>query len=155
VGDDERSSAEQLGPEQLALVVRRKIRAPLERVFEAWTTPAQLMRWWGPRGVRCIAAEVDLRVGGSYRIGNQLPDESVIWIAGEFAVVAPPRELVYSWQVTPGPPGRERVTVRFEPREPGATEIVIVHERIESAAMRAGHEKGWEGCLDGLSTFCA
>src|SRR5262249_47241843 len=46
------------------LIVRRVIRAPVERVFAAWTEPAHLVRWWGPAPVVCCGAEVDLRVGG-------------------------------------------------------------------------------------------
>src|SRR5262249_11866527 len=61
-------------PENVALVVRRTIRAPVERVFDAWTRPEHLRRWWGPKPVRCTEAEVDLRRGGRYRIANQHPD---------------------------------------------------------------------------------
>ncbi len=46
----------------------------------------------------------------------------------------------------------ERVTVRFEPRENG-TEVIILHERIPNAATRDRHEKGWQGCLDGLAEY--
>jgi uncharacterized protein YndB with AHSA1/START domain len=100
---------------QLALVVRRTIKAPVARVFEAWTQPDQLRRWWGPRPITCSDATVDLRVGGAYRIGNQLPDDSVLWISGEFEVIEPPNRLVYTWHVE-GKAERalERsVTVRF------------------------------------------
>jgi len=58
---------------ELTLVVRRTIGASPERVFDAWTKPERLRLWWGPRGVTCTAAEVDLRVGGRYRIANQFP----------------------------------------------------------------------------------
>jgi uncharacterized protein YndB with AHSA1/START domain len=70
--------------EKLALVVHRTIRAPVERVFAAWTTPEQLRRWWGPKSVVCSEAEVDLRIGGAFRIANQFPDGNVVWISGEF-----------------------------------------------------------------------
>jgi uncharacterized protein YndB with AHSA1/START domain len=139
-------------PEELALIVRRTIRASAERVFDAWTRPEHLVRWWGPRPVRCSGAEVDLRVGGRYRIANQFPDGKVLWIVGEFELVKPPHKLVYTWRLEPGSPSSERVTVRFEPRD-GATEVIIVHERIASAAARATHGQGWEGCLDGLAAF--
>jgi uncharacterized protein YndB with AHSA1/START domain len=138
---------------EVALIVRRTIRAPALRVFEAWTKPEHLMKWWGPRPVRCSAAEVDLRVGGHYRIANQFPDGRLLWISGEFELVNPPHKLVYSWRVEPGAPSSsERVTVRFEPRD-GATEVIVVHERIASAAVRATHEQGWIGCFDGLEAF--
>jgi uncharacterized protein YndB with AHSA1/START domain len=136
----------------LALVVRRTIHASAERVFDAWTKPEHLVRWWGPRPVRCSEAEVDLRVGGGYRIANQFPDGRVLWIVGEFERVRPPHELVYSWRLEPGSPLPERVTVRFEPRE-GATEVIVIHERITTAAARATHEQGWIGCFEGLEGF--
>jgi len=80
----------------IALVARRFIRASAERVFAAWTEPDHLRQWWGPRPVTCCEASVDLRVGGGYRIGNLLPDGTVVWIAGAFEVVEPPKRLVYS-----------------------------------------------------------
>ncbi|MEO7095405.1 MAG: SRPBCC family protein, partial [Polyangiales bacterium] len=99
-------------------------------------------------------AEVDLRVGGAYRIGNLLPDGKVLWIAGEFEVVEPPHRLVYSWRIDQETTAGSRVTVRFEPRGTG-TEVIVVHERIDSEATRADHEKGWLGCLDGLAAMFA
>lgn len=141
----------------IALVVRRVIRASASRVFDAWTQPEQLRRWWGPRPVTCCGAEMDVRVGGAYRIGNQLPDGNVLWISGTFEVVEPPRRLVYSWQVERGtaPPSEcSRVTVRFEPRD-GGTEVIVVHEAIDTEATRADHENGWQGCLENLEALFA
>jgi uncharacterized protein YndB with AHSA1/START domain len=134
------------------LVVRRLINASAERLFSAWTEPAHLLRWWGPGPVRCTAAEIDLRVGGRYRIANQFPDGRVLWIAGEFERVSPPRELVYTWCIEPDAGATERVTVRFEPRG-RAVDVIVMHERIPSAAIRDQHERGWEGCLDRLSVY--
>jgi len=131
------------------LVVRRTIRATPQRVFAAWTTPEQLMTWWGPKGVRCPSAEVDLREGGTYRFGNEMPSGDMVWISGEFEVIDRPNKLIYTWSVEPAAAASERVTVRFEAREVG-TEVVIVHERITSEAARDQHEHGWNGCLDGL-----
>ena len=148
-GDDFRPGAESAG---ITLVVRRTIQASVEKLFAAWTQPAHLKKWWGPRPVRCVDAEVDLRVGGSYRIANQFPDGTLLWIVGEFEVVDPPYKLVYSWRAGPEPHDSERVTVQFEPRG-DATEVTIVHERILNAAARDRHQAGWEGCLDGLANY--
>ena len=136
----------------ISLIVRRTIRATPERIFAAWTTPEQLVQWWGPSDVSCPSAEVDLRVGGRYRLANRTPDGSVIYISGEFVRVTPPRELVYTWALEPasGPP--EQVTVRFDPVD-GGTEVVVVHERIPSEPARVSHEHGWNGCLDGLDAL--
>jgi uncharacterized protein YndB with AHSA1/START domain len=81
----------------------------------------------------------------------------VLWIIGELEVVDPPRRLVYSWSIASKeatPPERSRVTVRFEARD-GGTEVIVVHERIDTEATRAEHEKGWIGCLDGLEAMFA
>ena len=76
----------------------------------------------------------------------------MLWLVGEFEVVEPPHRLVYSWRIERAQPSAmeaSRVSVRFEPLD-GGTEVVIVHERIDSEPTRVDHEKGWNGCLDGL-----
>jgi uncharacterized protein YndB with AHSA1/START domain len=140
------------GERTVVLVVRRTIDAPAERLFRAWTEPEHLLRWWGPAPAYCSHAELELRVGGRYRIANTFPDGRVVWIVGEFERISPPRELIYSWRLDGMGLDVERVTVRFEALG-GATEVVILHERIASAKMRDGHEKGWEACLDGLVRY--
>ncbi len=137
----------------ITLVVRRLIRAPAARLFAAWTEPDHLLRWWGPRGVTCIGAQVDLRVGGAYRLGNRHLDGRETWIYGHFEEVFPPHRLAYTWCLEGNPRPAERVTVRFEARG-GATEVIVVHERIGSETLRVGHAAGWEGCLDGLKRLC-
>ena len=134
------------------LEVRKVVRASPERLFSAWTNPDQLRRWWGPIGATCPSAEVDLRVGGRYRIENRFPDGKTIWIVGEFEVVAPPHKLVYTWRLDPGPARTERVMVSFEPQDDG-TEVVVVHERISDTATREQHGQSWLGCLDGLAEY--
>jgi glutathione S-transferase len=133
----------------IALVARRTIRAKVERVFDAWTQPEQLRTWWGPRPVTCSDAEVDLRVGGQFRIVNALPDGSTVTIHGEFLVVEPPHKLVYTWRMEDGAFESSLVTVTFAPRGEG-TEVVVVHADIPAEPVRDSHEDGWRGCLDGL-----
>jgi len=134
------------------LVVRRRINAIREKLFAAWTQPTLLVRWWGPQGVACPAAEIDLRVGGSYRIANQFPDGKVIWIAGMFEVIEPPHRLTYSWKLESQNGPVERVTVCFVAHGV-ATEVVVTHERIPDEAARTSHERGWIGCLDSLVRY--
>lgn len=138
----------------LHLVVRRTIRATPERLFDAWTSPEQLIQWWGPVGVTCPVAEVDLRVGGRYRLANETPAGDTIWITGEFERIDRPNEIVYTWSIEPASREPERVTVRFSPKSDGHTEVIVVHERIADARERDEHERGWHGCLDGLVALC-
>jgi uncharacterized protein YndB with AHSA1/START domain len=136
----------------VVLVVRRTIRASAETLFEAWTRPEHLRVWWGPRPVTCSDAEVDLRVGGRFRIVNALPDGKTVTIDGEFQEIKPPHKLVYTWRMGHEHEASSLVTVRFEARGE-ATEVVVVHENIPNAAVRDSHATGWEGCLDGLEAF--
>jgi uncharacterized protein YndB with AHSA1/START domain len=136
----------------VSLVIRRTIRATPERLFGAWTQASHLRNWWGPPGVECIGADVDLQVGGRYRIGNRFSDGTIVWITGEFEVIEPPHEIVYTWRLEPQAHPSERVTVRFEPRG-GSTEVIVRHERIVDPVARDAHEQGWLGCLDGLEKY--
>lgn len=132
------------------LVVQRSIKAGVEFLFDAWTRVEQLMQWWGPTGVSCNHAEIDLRVGGHYRIGNRFTDGTLVWISGSFEQIDRPHLLVYSWSVEPALRAPERVTVRFDQQADANTLVTITHERIADAATRASHLSGWIGCLDGL-----
>ena len=137
----------------ITLIVRKTIRASPQRLFDAWTQPAQLREWWGPHEVECTDAQVDLRVGGHYRIANRFPDGRVVWVTGQFELIEPPDRLVYTWRVEPRTVS-ERVTVRFEERG-DATDVVVVHERIADERTRDVHEQGWRECLDGLAEFAS
>lgn len=134
------------------LRILRLVPASPEKVFSAWTDPEALLQWWGPKGVRCSAAEIELRVGGAYRIANELPDGSTLWISGEFEVIERPHLLVYSWTVENALPVTECVSVRFSEHASG-TQIDLTHEQIATEVLRDQHQQGWIGCLDGLTNF--
>ena len=138
----------------LSLETRRFVPASPERVFAAWTDPHELEKWWGPANVRCISAEIDLRVGGQYRIANEFPDKAVIWIHGVYQQIDRPHLLVFTWQVGADSSSMEIVMVRMTAQDRG-TEVFVKHELIASSAMREQHLQGWQGCLDGLSNFLA
>ncbi len=136
----------------VTLVVRRTIAATAEFLFDAWTQADLVKVWWGPLNVKCIAVEIDLRIGGRYRIGNQLPDGNILWISGQYEIIKRPHKLVYTWNVEPSSGPIERVTVQFEPAN-GGTEVIVTHEQIPDTVTRDRHQAGWEGCLDGLEHY--
>lgn len=142
----------------LSVLVRRLVSGSPEQVFQAWTLPEQIKKWWGPSHVICSECEVDLQVGGHYKLGNLLPDGSTIWIVGEFLRIERPDLLVYSWQSGLDnkfdEPAVEQVTVRFLGRE-GKTEIIVEHRHIVDEQVKRNHTHGWTGCLDGIEEFCA
>ena len=133
------------------LNVSREIPAPPGRVFEAWTSADQIVKWWGGGGVTCPEAQVDLRTGGAYRIANALPDGTLTWISGVFELIEPPRRLVYTWSVEPADPAGvpSVVEVEFTAIE-GGTRVTIKQTRIPGVDARHMFLAGWNGCLDGL-----
>lgn len=138
------------------LTIRRTIQAPRQKVFDAWTQPKQLKNWWccNPTWSTEVT-EVDLRVGGKYRLGMRDPDKEQTYICfGQFKEINAPEKLVYTWSWEP--PGMEvgetLVTVEFFDRG-DATELVLTHERFPNAEAAGEHNKGWSGCIEVFSAF--
>ena len=113
------------------LVVTRTFNAPARLVFEAWTTPELLKRWWAPKsfGVSFISCEADVRTRGAYRFEFGHPSsERPVAFFGRYVEVTPPRRLV--WTNEEGEDGGQITTVTFEDGD-GATQVVM-HELYPS-----------------------
>lgn len=137
----------------VSLRVTRVIKAPREQVFRAWTEPAQVVKWWAPEQFVEPTAEVELRVGGRFRLGMRPKDGLSFYAVGTFREVKPFERLVYTWRWDPpGPWGSEEtlVTVEFKERGARETEMILVHERFVSEEERDQHAQGWAGCLERL-----
>ena len=136
------------------LFLRRRLEAPRERVFRAFTDPEALQRWWLPRdGFAVPSAEVDLRVGGRYRLGMRNPQGEVFYLSGTYREIQAPERLVYTWRWESSSMdfGETLVTVELRAAGADATELVITHELFPDGATRDRHRDGWSGCLDHLS----
>ena len=138
----------------ITLNQERRFDAPREAVFDAWTEPEVLRRWWkmGPDWDTPVA-EVDLRVGGTYRLGMRNPETGDVYVVGgEYREVARPERLVYTWtwegQET-GDSAGSIVTVDFT-EDGGATTVRLTHTGLLSEEAVARHEHGWVACFDNL-----
>jgi len=133
------------------LVVRRLLPAPPDLVFEVWTQPEHIVRWWGPRGYTAFSCEMDVRPGGRWRVGMRSPDGKAMWTRGEFRELERPSRLVFTfaWEEPDGVlDDRERlVTVSFTERS-GQTEVVVRHAAFATIEARDRHGEGWSDCLD-------
>jgi uncharacterized protein YndB with AHSA1/START domain len=136
------------------LRLERTFAAPAHDVFDAWTDPEVLKRWWaaGP-GYRTPVAEVDLRPGGRYRLAMERPDGGLHTVAGEYREVSRPERLVYTWAWVQedGSEGEvSTVTVHFR-GEGDRTTVVIEHAGLPDERARDAHGEGWGGCLETLA----
>ncbi len=143
------------------LVIERTIKASPERVFDAFTDPEQLTRWWWPNGFTCPAAEVDLRVGGTYRLAMEWPDaipaaaQFSHYMGGEYYEIDRPHRLVMSGRAVNDEQGEIFATlieVTFEARD-GGTALTVrqsYFEPMPPAQAMAGAEQGWSEQLGKL-----
>jgi len=135
------------------LQVRRLIKAPRAKVFEAWTKPELIKQWLGPSPCQIISSKIDLRVGGEYVFHVSKPDGEFT-TKGVYREITPPSRLVFSWTPCTGDHGDTTVTVDLTEQN-GGTEVCITHERLASEASYEGHKFGWTGSLDRMEKLFA
>ena len=138
-----------------SLTLVRRIKARPSIVFEALTTPEGIARWWGPDAGPTLLAELDVRVGGRYRVRFRMLDGSEHESAGEYLEVVPNERLVVTSQWTVGGEPEEagnisRLEFRLEPIDIG-TKLTLTHAQLRTEASRVSHERGWTGALDKLT----
>ena len=152
-------SAEKRDPKAV-VVVKRVIKAPRERVFEAWTTP-ELMNQWYVGGEGIARTAVDLRVGGKYINEMLIHGEATCTITnpshagsqsylhhGEYVEITRPSRLVFTWNS----PSVQNTTVTIDLKEvAGGTEVTISHQ-LHDVASCEGHQEGWTFALGKLAS---
>jgi uncharacterized protein YndB with AHSA1/START domain len=139
----------------ISLQVKRLIKAPIARVFAAWTTPDQVRLWLGCNLM--ASAKMDFRVGGEYCF-NMVKPQGETTVRGVYREVTPPKRLVFTWNPDGGcagsGAGETLVTVDFTEAQ-GGTEVRITHERFPSADARDRHNEGWTASLEHLEEVLA
>jgi uncharacterized protein YndB with AHSA1/START domain len=128
------------------LELRRSLPFPVKQVRRALTDPGELAGWFWPESL-ATTVEVDLRVGGDYRIAG-----IGMAVGGEYRAVDPDR-LVYTWQWD-GEPEETLVTVELI-RVGAGTQLTVTHSGFTDDADRDNHIKGWSDCLDRLPGWLA
>jgi uncharacterized protein YndB with AHSA1/START domain len=136
--------------ETYELTLSKVVRAPREKVFEAWTSPDWVKRWYGMTDEWTVpVAEIDLRVGGSYRIVMEAPDMPPLDEFGEFLEVVPNERLVYT-MASGAWSDITQITVEFR-EHPDGCEVHLTDAGYSTADLRDQHANGWPGWLDRLA----
>ena len=147
--------------QNFSLSLTRDYDATPEKVFQAWTDPVILMKWFGPKGVVCESAQIDLRVGGKYHFSLKLPDGKVSSHHGEYRVIDPPKKLVFTGildgQGCEGSAGHFAETVvTIELQDMGgSTRLTLNHDFLPTEKSRDSHAFGWNGSFDRLTETLA
>ena len=140
--------------EKPALKLSRHYPVDAQKLWRAWTDPEAVKKWWGPGPGHSVSlAQLDVRVGGHFRIvfgGAEGRDHEC---AGVYREVVPNRRLVFTWTWPNSTPERESlVTIVFRAAANG-TELDFVHEQLFDEQVRDDHKRGWSGSLDKLERF--
>lgn len=148
------------------ITITRVFDAPRERVWQAWTNPDEVQKWWGPQGFSAPSVRSDVRPGGTFVYAMQGPAGSewdkVMYSGGEYLEVVPMEKIVATdyfcdsdgnW-ISPadiGMPGewpeKMKITVTFEDAGEGKTKMTLVHEG-HPTEMASDAETGWNQSLD-------
>jgi uncharacterized protein YndB with AHSA1/START domain len=145
-------------PSEHEIVNERIYDAPRERVWAAYTNPELIPRWWGPRHMTTIVAEMDVRVGGKWRFTAREPDGREIGFGGVYREVTPPERIVqtFEWEGMPGQAVVETATFEDLGERTKVTTVSLFHTTEERDGMLAsGMEKGMTESHERLAELLA
>ncbi len=137
-----------------SLTMKRRLNASPAEIWRAWTDPGLLTRWFGPDNVETLEAEVDLRVGGAYRVTMLENNGERHQVSGVYHEIVENERLVLSWAWVTTPERVSRVSVTLRP-DGDATILTLLHEQFFDAKAVTGHIHGWTGSLDKLEALFA
>lgn len=140
-------------PERFELQQTRFIRAPREKVFDAFTDAAMLRQWHSPRGMNVTHSRCDARAGGEWQLAMQARDGTCLAVGGVYREVKRPERLAYSWawqgENSPMAGLETLVEVDFVARD-GGTELRLRHSGFPAPAASEAHAVGWRSTLNRL-----
>ncbi len=157
------------------IVIERIFEAPVEKVWQAWTNPEMIKKWWGPKDFTAPFASVDFKVGGKYIYCMHGPEGSEwdkdMYSAGVFKEIIPMEKIVVSDyfsddlgnKISPTDVGQDEnmpdemdVEVRFEKVDENHTKLSIIYtpqtESQYNGMKESGMEEGWSTSLDKLAS---
>ncbi len=138
----------------LRLHLERNLPASAGDVYSMNTDPELLARWWGPDGFTVPAVELDLRVGGRYRITMQPPEGEVFFLSGEYRDVDEGSRLAYTFRWDPPDVDDQETEVVLSFRDLGERSALTVDQGIfATEARRALHVQGWSESIDHLEAL--
>ena len=142
--------------ERPSLTLTRRFRARPEKVWSAWTDPETLIAWFGTPKAKpgTLRAELDVRVGGRYRVSFDMESGEYSEVGGVYREVVPNEKLVFTWAWHSTPERESLVTVSIKPDGAGSL-MIFTHEQFFDEAARDNHSKGWHELFAQLETILA
>ena len=143
------------------IVIARTFNGPARIVFDAWTKPELVKRWWAPksRGVSVVGCDADVRVGGNYRYVLRPAKGDEIAFSGKYTEVTPHSRLVYTQIFEPmADAGELIITVTFDEHD-GKTRLVsremYPSKEVRDIVLATDMEHGMRETMDQLDELVA
>jgi len=144
-------------PSDREIVLTRVFDAPRRLVFEAFSKPELLKRWFGPRGWSLDVCEVDFRVGGGFRFVMRGPDGKQMGMRGVYRELSPPERSVHM-ESFDDYPGESQVTAVFVEHEGKTTltaTVLYPSKEVRDIVIQSGMEHGAAESYDKLAELLA
>jgi len=144
-------------PTDREIVLTRVFDAPRNMVFDAFTKPELLKRWFGPRGWSLVVCEVNLKVGGGFRFVLRGPDGKDMGMRGTYREIVPPARAVHM-ESFDDYPGESQVTAVFIERGGKTTltaTVLYPSKEVRDAVIQMGMEHGAAESYDKLAELLA
>jgi uncharacterized protein YndB with AHSA1/START domain len=144
-------------PTDREIMMTRVFDAPRRMVFEAFSKPELLKRWFGPRGWTLVTCEVDFRVGGGFRFVLRGPDGQEMGMRGVYKEIAPPERSVHmeSYDDYPGESQVTGVLVEQGGKTTLTTTVLYPSKQVRDAVLQSGMEHGAAESYDRLAEMLA
>jgi uncharacterized protein YndB with AHSA1/START domain len=145
-------------PSAREVTLTRVFDAPRHLVFEAFTKPELLKRWFGPRGWSLAVCEVDLRVGGGFRFPLRGPDGREMGMRGVYREITPPERSVHMESFDDYPGVESEVTTVFTEQGGKTTmnaTVLYPSQEVRDAVIQSGMEHGAAESYDKLAELLA
>jgi uncharacterized protein YndB with AHSA1/START domain len=145
-----------MGVDARHVILERLLDAPPALVFQCWTDPKHMVRWWGPAGFTNPVCEMDVRVGGAWRIVMRAPDGTTYPCQGVYLEIVPPERLVFTNIATDtdGNPVLDGLTIVTLAEQNGKTRLTVNTAATalvpDAVKYLPGMEVGWTQSLERL-----
>lgn len=144
-------------PSEREIALMRVFKAPRQLVYDAFSKPEILKRWFGPRGWSLVTCDVDARVGGGFRFVLRAPDGRELGMRGAYRELSPPAGSVHTESFDDFP-GESQVTSLFTEHDGKTTFVATIlypSREIRDAVIKTGMEHGAAESYDRLAELLA
>jgi uncharacterized protein YndB with AHSA1/START domain len=144
-------------PSEREIVLTRVFDAPRHMIYDAWTKPELLKRWFGPRGWSLEVCDIDLKVGGKWRFVLRGPDGKEMGMRGVYRELVPPERDVHteSFDDFPGESLVTGVLLEVGGKTTMTATILYPSQEVRDAVLKSGIEHGAAETYDRLAEMLA